>query len=182
MMERDLYGLTVNCDVSEIEDFASLRALLEPTIRKLTGIISEKQHTNMDSNFVKVPGDNPYYLTFCVYGSKIEFGLYDKNTKKISDSCNWGDIKELGYSELNRLTNILENYIKNQIKMPSLNALDIAWKEEMLKRRTKSITADRPDTKESDTDIFEKRLSHLKAPPAQEKKPSRFIAPSADAR
>lgn len=180
-MERNLYGLTVNCDASEVEDFAFLRSLFEPTIRKLTQIISEKKHLSMDSNFVKVPGNNPYYLTFCIVGDKIEFGLYDKITKKVSGSCNWGDIKELGLSEANRLTNILENYIKNQIKMPNLNALDLAWKEEMLKRRTKEIAADKKDIKETATDIFEKRLAHCKAPPA-EKKPSRFITPIIDAR
>ncbi len=165
-MQRDFFGLRVECAGSETEDFAALRSLLEPAIRKLTVMLIQKGKSNMESNFVKVPGNNPYYLTFCIANGKINFGIYDKDKKTVSDSCGYGDIRTLGQSELNRLYNIMENYIKNNIKMPSLNALDIAWKEEMLRRKTKSMGAFGKDNKnEALFDSLNRGVFENKAPP-----------------
>lgn len=179
-MKRDLYGLIVECDTSQTEDFAALRALIEPSMRKLLQILEQGKHTGQDSNFVKVPGDNPYYLSFCIAGKQIVFGLYDKNLKTVSGSCNYGDIKELGVSEVNRLINIMENYLKNNIRMPSLNALEKAWIDEMFKRREKEKEIKKPENV-LEYDIFAKRLAGNRAPP-KEKKAVPNINRSGDAR
>lgn len=138
-MERDFFGLKVDCKASELDDYIKMRSLIEQAMRKVTAMLSVKGKCNMESNFVKVPGHNPYYLTFCIANEKIYFGLYDKDKKTVTDSCNYGDIRALGQSEFNRLYNIMENYVKNNIKMPNLNALDLAWKEEMLRRKAKEM-------------------------------------------
>lgn len=138
-MTRDLFGLKVEIEDSLVEEFASLRSLIEPIMRKYKTILSEKKHNTVDSNFVKVPGNNPYYLTFCIAGESIFLGIYNKNTKAVYDSCNWADIKSLGNSEMNRLGFIIENYIKNNQKLPSLNALEISWRQELIRRKEKEI-------------------------------------------
>ena len=138
-MTRDLFGLKVEVDGALLEEFSILRSVLEPIMRKYKNILNEKEHTTIDSNFVKVPGNNPYYLTFSIVGKNIFLGLYDKNKKSVTDTCNYGDIRSLGVSEMNRLAVIIENYVKSNVKMPSLNALDIAWKEELLRRKNKEL-------------------------------------------
>ncbi|MCR5669659.1 MAG: hypothetical protein K6G10_01520 [Butyrivibrio sp.] len=165
-MTRDFFGLLVECEVSEIEDFAAFRSLFEPFIRKMELILSQGGHKMLDSNFVKVPGDNPYYLTFCITDKGIVFGVYDKKTKKVSGSCNYGDIKDLGLSEVKRLINIIENYIKNNIKMPNLNALDVAWREELLKRKEKAFSGEKKPSGEKADNLFEQRLEALRGPPS----------------
>lgn len=168
-MTRDLYGLSVECNKSQINDFIKLRSILEPVMRKYLMALSEKPRSSIDSNFVKVPGNNPYYLTFCMTGKKIILSIYDKNKKDVADSCDWNDIKNLGVSEMNRLCNIIENYIKNNIKFPSLNALDVAWKKELLRRKQLEMTnSQKPLKKNRDlsfNELIQTAISN-KAPPS----------------
>ena len=155
-----LYGLTIECSPDQHEKHQDIQAMLSEHFNEAKRAIDKNSYRGICAN-AKPINNKGQNLAFIITHRNLYLGIYDENSKTLSDHCSLDDITDK-YVEHNvkRMSCMIQNYAKSGISMEKdTHDLLKAWGHELVRRQLLANQENRIEAKKAD--IFTKPMGEL---------------------
>lgn len=133
-----LYGLYVDCDDSQHEEYMQLKADLESALKKI-------EQSSVTNNFKGkcvhyVCMENGYKFSFCLQNQQLQVGVVTPDNKQLLNRCNFDIMKGLKEQNLDKLMMRAVNMISNPERyfIPMKN-LENMWERAIIEREKERL-------------------------------------------
>lgn len=133
-----LYGLHVECNDVQHNEYMHLKAVLENAFKEIkrASIVNDFKYKCI--HYVRL--NNDYKLSFCLRGRDLQIGVVTPDNKQLLNNCDFNVLKGLTEREMNALTVRAVNMISqpNRYFIPMQN-LENMWERAIIDRERESL-------------------------------------------